>query len=184
MTSKRIVYTCHDGSVSVCIPTDWAIKALASGGFWGARPRGWYDRQVESQVARGVLPDAASRYVRAMITGGCTTAEALAIIRDRDCAHLGTQIELQDASDLPADRWFRNAWSRSANGGPIGVNLELARPIQWQKARDAVAAANKQRAESFVAQGPIEPDWGTIRQAITNARDEKELRAIWPKGVA
>ena len=159
MTSKRIVYTCHDGSVSVCIPTDWAIKALASGGFWGARPRGWYDRQVESQVARGVLPDAASRYVRAMITGGCTTAEALAIIRDRDCAHLGTQIELQDASDLPADRWFR-------------------------KARDAVAAANKQRAESFVAQGPIEPDWGTIRQAITNARDEKELRAIWPKGVA
>mgnify|MGYP001571673366 FL=1 len=84
-----------------------------------------------------------------------------------------------DYDELP-DRWFRNAWTRSANGGPVGVDLRLARPLQWQHARQAVAAENQKRAESFEAIRPVVVDWEQIRSAIRHARDEEELRRVWP----
>ena len=178
--TKRIVYTRHkDGGVSVCTPTAWALQWLSCGGFWGIRPRGWYDAQVERQIARGVHADAARRFVKAMVLGGCNTQEAYAIIRDRDCAHLGYHIELMNYDELP-NRWFRNAWKRSANGGPVDVDLRLARPLQWQHVRAAVAAENKTRAESFDANRPVAADWEQIRSAIRHARDEEELRRVWP----
>ena len=178
---KRIVYTRHDGGVSVCTPTEWAIRWLGCGGFWGVRPRGWYDRQIESQIARGVRPDAARRYVRAMMFGGCTTAEAYEIIRDRDCAHLGTAIELWDAQDIPQDRWFRDAWRRSHNGGPISVSLKLAKPIQWQRIRSAVTEENKRRIDDFdCLEGALDLDWAKLKTKVTAARDEIDLRRVWP----
>ena len=179
--TKRIVYTRNsDGGVSVCAPTQWAIETMSCGGFWSDMPRGFGDIQIERQIARGVNPDAAQRYVRAMQFGGLTTAEAYAVIRDRDCAHLGYHIELMDFEDLP-DRWFRNAWRRSHNGGPVWVDLKLARPLQWNHVRHAVAAENKQRTEAFEEQRPIEPDWTQIRSAVRQARDEEELRRVWPE---
>lgn len=188
MTSKRIVYTRHDGGVSICCPSDWAMSALCGGGAWPEFP--WYYPgfdavQIERQIARGIAPDVARRYAHAMMFGGCTTAEALEIIRDRDCAPHGTAIELWDVSEVPADRWFRDAWRRSANGGPISVNLTLARPIQWRRAKAAVAAENGRRADDDFddcRKPRIEVDWGKLRERIRGAREEAELRAIWPIG--
>jgi hypothetical protein len=183
---QRIVYTRHsDGGVSVCAPTDWAIKWLGCGGFWGAKQHGWYDRQIESQIARGVMPDAARRYVKAMISGGCTTAEALGIIRDRDCGHLGHSIELQDVSDLPGDRWFRDAWKRSANGGPISIDLAKARPIQWRHIKSAQTKIAEQRALDLECFEPrVEFDEAHVRTLIKKATCVDQLRSIWPKELA
>jgi hypothetical protein len=178
---KRIVYTRKsDGGVSVCVPAAEAIAHLCSGGFWPS-VRGFCEWQIEMQIARGVGHDAAQRYARAMVSGGCTTAEALAIIRDRDCAHLGTMIELFDIDDLPGDRWFRDAWTRSHNGGPVSVSLTRARRIQLERIKGAIVRRNGRRIE--LGREPITPAWGEIGNAIRHARDEHELRRVWPEGL-
>ncbi len=152
---------------------------MGCGGFWDHHPRGVIDRQIASMVNRGVHENAAHRYAKAMMFGGCTTAEALEIIRDRDCAHLGTAIELWDVDDVPSDRWFRDAWRRSHNGGPISVNLELARPIQWRHIKRTLVDRNEKRDDDMLS--PIEIDLEKIKTRIKQAREENELRAIWPK---
>lgn len=180
--NKRIVYnrTC-DGGVSICCPAVEAITWMGCGGFWNGHPRGFMDAQIERQIARGILPDVARRYAHAMQFGGCTTAEALEIIRDRDCAPRGSAIDLWDFDDIPADRWFRDAWRRSHNGGPISIDLKLAKPIQWKRARAAIDQENKRRADSLELLSPIEVDWWRFRGRILDASDEVDLRLIWPK---
>lgn len=180
--NKRIVYTRFDGGVSICCPADEAITWMTCGGFdlWQQKPRGFAEAQIERQIARGIPADVAARYAKAAMYGGCTTAEALEIIRDRDCTPHGTAIELWDASEVPTDRWFRDAWRRSHNGGPISISLALARPIQWKRARGAVEGENKRRADAFERTSLIEVDWDRIRERIRAARDEDEIRLIWP----
>ena len=136
------------------------------------------DRQIASMVNRGVREDAAHRYAKAVMFGGCTTAEALEIIRDRDCAHLGTAIELWDVDEVPTDRWFRDAWSRSHNGGPISISLKKAKPIQMARIGDAIFEANMKRQKKLMA--PLEWDRDALRTQIMQARDERDLRRIWP----
>lgn len=169
--NKRLVFNGHDGGVVVRCPTDWAISMMGCGGLWDDKPRGFMDVQIERQIARGVKADIARRYARAMQFGGCTTAEALEIIRDRDCD--GTAIELWDAAEVPTDRWFRDAWRRSHNGGPIGLSLELARPVQFRHIRNALAEANR---SDF-----IEIDLAAIKRKIAQTKEIEELRSIWPK---
>lgn len=169
---KRIVYTRHDGGVSVCSPSQEAIVWMGCGGFWNEAPRGFMDVQIERQIARGIPAAVARRYAHAMQFGGCTTAEAYEIIRDRDCGPYGTAFELWDI--LP-DRWFRDAWTRSHNGGPINIDLVKARKIQWRKAWNFAA---KEALENMRL---IKVDWDAFRQRIDLARDDDELRTVWPQ---
>lgn len=181
--NKRIVYNRHDGGVDICCPAQWAIAAMCGGGAWREFPwfyPGFDEVQIERMIARGIRETVAAAYADAMMSGGCTTAEALEIIRDRDCAPHGTAIELWDISDIPTDRWFRDAWRRSPNGGPITVNLKLARPIQWTRARAVVERENRRRADEFERMGLIDVDWEALRERIKSASDENELRTIWP----
>jgi hypothetical protein len=178
---RRIVYTAHDGGVSICTPTDWIMAVLCCGGLWKDRPRGFLETQIERQIARGVKPDAARRYANAVQFGGCTTAEAFEIIRDRDCGHLGTAHELWEESEIPQDRWFRDAWRRSHNGGPISIDLKKARPIQFTRIKTAVDLENRRRQselENF--DRLIDVDLAAVRERIVRARDEIELRSVWP----
>ena len=175
---KCIVYNRQDGGVTICHPTDWAISVMGCGGLWDAFPRGYLDTQIERQIARGVPKDAARRYARAVQFGGCTTAEALEIIRDRDC-FMGMSHELWDRSDIPTDRWFRDAWKRSHNGGPIYVDFAKAKPIQSSRIADAILEKNRRRAGELL--DPIAVDLQPLRNRISMARDERELRQIWPK---
>lgn len=175
---RRIVYTRPDGGVNVCCPSPDAIAWMGCGGFWADQPRGFMDVQIERMIARGIPADVARRYAHAMQFGGCTTAEAYEIIRDRDCGPYGTGFELWDASELP-DRWYRDAWTRSHNGGPINIDLGKARKIQWKRAHDFVATENKKRAESFDLERQIEPDWPSFRTRLLSARDDAQLRSVW-----
>jgi hypothetical protein len=176
---KRIVYTRFDGGISVCVPSVRAILFMQNGGRWADKPVGYVSAQIERQIAGGVHPDYAARFARALAFGGCSEAEAWRIVKDRDCASHGTLHEIHAAEDLP-DRWFRDAWVRSRNGGPVGVDLARARPIQWNKARQAVADENKRREEAFDPLPLIAPPWETLRSAMRHARDHDELRKVWP----
>ena len=178
---KRIVYTRPDGGVSVCAPSLTALRYMTGGGGrWDGYPRGFLDRQIAKQSEECGERNA-HRFVMAMQFGGCTDAEAYELMRDRFCAHHGTGIELWDVGDVPQDRWFRDAWVRSHNGGPIDVSLPKARGIQFRKIKQAAARENTRRLEEIdLFDSPIEPDWGAIREAIRRADDVDDLRRVWP----
>jgi hypothetical protein len=169
--TRHIVYTRHDGGVSICHPAPSCVAWLGCGGFWNGRTPESLEDQVKSSVAQGRLEWAARRFIRAMDKGGCTEAEAYAIIRDRDCAHLGTGFEVWDSRDLPQDRWFRDAWRRSANGGPIGIDMKAARRIQTRR---IISAAQETKATIQA------PRW---RERIRRATMPEELRHVWPLGL-
>jgi hypothetical protein len=113
--------------------------------------------------------------------GGLSTAEAYGVVRDRLCPHLGTGCELWDTEDVPTDRWFRDAWRRSHNGGPIYIHLPAARRIQWGRIKAAVERRNASRLA--LGRTAIVPRWGALGDAIRRARVVEELRRVWPDGV-
>ncbi len=180
---KGIVFTRHDGGVSVTYPTPEIFRVMQCGGFWDDRPRGFIDTQIERQIADGIDPDHARRFAHAVAFGGCTEAEVWEIVRDRDCARHGVLHELIDVSELP-DRWFRDAWRRSSNGGPPSVELAAARLIQWQRIYEAVQQENKRRAWNLFGPRPIKLNKSEYQRAIKLARDDEELRRIWPDGLS
>lgn len=174
---QRIVYTRHDGGVTVNCPAP-RIFAEMQRGAWGHMPRGWVEYQVYMAIKDGRNPDGVKRFALAMVKGGVTEKDCWAIIRDRDTLHKGTLHELQDLADLP-DRWFRNAWRRSHNGGPVGIDLERARLIQWERLVETTDEANKRRIRALRPLPPVSIDH--LRAPIERASDTDELRRIWPE---
>jgi hypothetical protein len=84
-------------------------------------------------------------------------------------------------ADVPTDRWFRDAWVRSHNGGPIDISLTRARSIQFRRINNAVEIENnRRRGDINLCDRPIIPDWSTVRDAIRRADDVAELRHVWP----
>lgn len=183
---KRIVYTRPDNGVSICAPSLTALRFMTNGGGrWNSENVPNYDgkafleRQIAEQAKHGVGEYAAARFVNAMQYGGCTANEAYAIICDRFCAHLGTGCELWGIEEISKDRWFRDAWRRSQNGGPIYIDLRKARRIQLDKIKQAVSRVNKPRLQ--LGRRLFIPQWGELGNAIRHVRDEEELQRVWPK---
>ena len=180
---KIFVFTrFKDGGVSLRSPSSRCIGVMSTGGRWADMPRGFVDTQIERQIAGGRDPDGSARFARALAFGGLTTAQAMAVLRVRECKHLGRDIESFSRDELPDDRWFRDAWTRNHNGA-IRIDLKRAQPIQWEHIRRAVADENKRRRDSFDPMPLIKPLWRTLNSACRYARDEYELRKIWPEGL-
>ena len=175
---RGILYTRHDGGVSINYPTTKVFRVMQCGGVWNDHPSGYIETQIDRQIASGIAPDHARRFAHAVAFGGVTEAEAWDIIKDRDCARHGILHELIDTDELPG-RWFRDAWSRSANGGPVSISLEKAKPIQWKRLVQAVSQENKRRELDLFGGPPIKLPKITIQSAIRNARDAEELERIW-----
>lgn len=167
---KGILYTRFDGGVSITYPSTEIFHIMRMGGHWRDRPRGFIKKQIELQVSSGIDPWHAERFAFAVAFGGVTEAEAWEIIRDRDCARFGFDHELVRAEDLP-DRWFRDAWRRGHNSKEVYVDMNIARDIQLLKIKKA--AGKKEGGLDLV----------TIESAIKNARDEEELRRVWPRNL-
>lgn len=144
------------------------MRFLSCGGRWGNPLRGHIENQVERNIHAGVSPDVAKRFVESLQFGGCSTEEALALIRDKDCAPYGTGLEAWSVVDLPQDTWFRDAWRRSHNGGPIGINMKVARTIQLKRIN---AYAKKINADIKVEL------W---RNRIRKAETPEFLKSIFP----
>jgi hypothetical protein len=126
---------------------------------------------IDAEIAAGQPEWLAWRYIEALAFGGCTTAEAFEIIRDRDCVPFGTGFEIWDLDDIPGDRWFRDAWRRSRNGGPIYVDMAFARKIHMKRLQ---SVANQRHATLQ------ENRW---RERIRRAETPEQLKNIWPKGL-
>lgn len=210
----RILYTALDTKVHVCSPATPMLVLMERGG-------GWYDedyivandiqnlgtddlhkgmgesvtarmrRLIDSKIANGTAPAATTKLIRALANGGCTTAEALGIIKDTDCAPKGTGFERKTADEIPSDRWFRDAWRRSLDGGPIYVDMELARPIQAKlieaRYKLVISKAQSDRdsfAARFLSPKGVSPnfelDWNSIEAAIRAAKTPLDLKNVWP----
>jgi hypothetical protein len=157
--TKRILYTRFDGGVSICQPASEIIRAMGGGGFWTAEngfhlTRGFIERQIESKIERGVIPDAARRLCQALAFGGAPTSYAWEIIRDSDCGHLGVAHDLVGLEALPKDRTYRNAWRRSRNGGPVWIDEYEAQKIDEARMWAAYekSAVNDLSAPRFLRQ--------------------------------
>lgn len=76
------------------------------------------------------------RWVDALDRGGLSEREALALIIEKDAPAWSTAHEIIDVSELP-ERTYRDAWTRSANGGPIVIDETKARAIDetfmWER---------------------------------------------------
>lgn len=183
MTS-HIIYTREDGGVNVCHPAREFISGwLSHGDYWHDKPLGWVDAWIERRTAEGRKSWAVEKFARAAQRGGCTTAEALAVIRDFDCAHMGTAFELRRHDELP-DRWFRNAWRRSHNGGPIMIDMPVAREIQIARIASAIDAENSRRSGwlgELRGLRPLEIASGPISDRIHKAQTPNDIRRIWPE---
>lgn len=182
--TKRVIYTRDDGGVSSHCPTAGAFYWAQRGGLWGNRPRGFFDEQVRRQVEGGIPERTAVAWLNALQYGGKTEAEVWGLIRDRNCINpSGTAHELIEFADLP-DRWFRNAWRRSPNGGPIYIDLERARDVQWKRIKKAEHIERQIRANDLnLWNKPLELDLPSIDNAIHRSRDIEELRRVWPEGL-
>lgn len=112
-----------NGGVSITIPAPSFLRYATNGG--GRILPSQMDEQIWRWTQAGIPESVAHRHVRAMAFGGCTTAEALGIIRDKDVK--GTGIEIWHR--MP-DRYFRSAWRRKPEGGPFWIDMEEARKIQ------------------------------------------------------
>ena len=53
------------------------------------------------------------RFEEAKVTGGLTETEALTAIMERDCRGFCECVGIVEDSDLPSDRYFRDAWEWS-----------------------------------------------------------------------
>lgn len=189
---KRIVYNRKsDGGVSVYAPAQNCLAMMACGGRWNGERRGFLHDQIDRQIERGIRSDVAQRFVLAMQFGGCTTAEALEILRDRDCAPHGTAIELWDSDEIPSDRWFRDAWVRSHNGGPIAINRRQARRIhaaqieirKTELLRDLRLRAAIAESDAEALRIGLRGDHVAaiaVRSVLRDADDPEHLRSLWP----
>lgn len=185
MTTKRIVYTRADGGVSICQPAPEFMAWMNCGGYWRDKPRGWVDEWISRRTKEGRREWAVATLARLVQQGGCTSADALAALRDFDCIHLGTGCEAWNMDELPSDRWFRDAWRRSHNGGPISIDMKAARAIQFKRIKVTAERENKRRAvdiEQF--DNPIELPLGTIRDRLHKAVNPNDLRRVWPDCLA
>lgn len=178
---RGILYTRHDGGVSVCYPTREIFRVMQAGGYWDDRPRGFIDVQIERQVKSGINREAAIRFANAVAFGGVNEAEAWSIIRDRDCGHRGCDFQIVDQADLP-NRTYRDAWTRrGSNSGLPYVDMNLARPIQWKRIQDAVRAENKRREDDMYGRRPYRLNKLSWQRAIERARDADELIRVMPE---
>lgn len=179
MFGRGILYTRHDGGVSVCYPTRNIFCVMQAGGWWDDRPRGYIEEQIRRQVESGIDEEHATTFAYAVAFGGVNEAEAWTIIRDRDCARHGFDFQKIHSDDLP-DRWFRDAWTRkSSNSGLPYVDLAAAREIQWTKIMDAYETENKRRARKLFGR-PARLRRTVYERAIMRASSADELKRVYP----
>lgn len=142
MTRERIIDTREGGAVAITCPAESGISYLMRGASdpfhpWHDKPWWFWMVQFNRMIFRGVKAKPAYRYARVMMTGGVSRREAIEIIAERDCGHLGTAIEIVDVDEIPTDRTYRDAWRRSSNGGPIYVDEDKVQAIDevrmWEK---------------------------------------------------
>lgn len=134
---RRIVYTRPDCRVGVLVPApEWLAGVTGVGGLIER------EQSVE-QILLHMVPKAegglglsaaqAIYYVNSCVNGGLAPKDAYALLVMRDVPTDCSGVEIWHTEDVPADRWFRDAWRRAPEGGPIHIDLDAARAIQAKR---------------------------------------------------
>jgi hypothetical protein len=179
---NRIVFTRPDGGVSITQPSQEFMDWLSNGGYFKTLAPGIIEPWIELKISQGRDPGGVKKFAIALRDGGHSTAECYGLMRDFECLHKGTGFELWSLEDIPADRWFRNAWIRSPNGGPIDIDMDAARKIQFSRVKGASDEENEKRKSDLKRfDDLIDLPWGKIRDQIQAAEEPKQLRSIWPQ---
>jgi len=80
---------------------------------------GWGQEKIDYEINKWVNPPApeaglssaiATAYINGIANGGMTEDQAIDIIRNKDQPADCSECHIIDDSDLPTDRYFRNAW--------------------------------------------------------------------------
>lgn len=179
-----IVSTLDNGAVEVLYPSPTVLRAATSGG--GLIQNGNVDAEIEKWKAAGLDTNIASRFIKALAFGGCTTAEILGLITDKDVKGVSPEL----VGEVPFDRYFRNAWRRRKNGGPIWIDLEEARRMQARYILDAKAIITKRyEADAMLGHNYAAMRYGMAKdfdpisfgRKINSVRSWQELKLVWPE---
>ena len=193
-----IISTRPDGGVSVTYPTSEVMQILTHGGA----PEGYFGRkldrewEIEKFVRGGKLERVAVRWIDAVICGGLTDAQAYELIAEKDTDPSWSGKELWQRHEVPSDRWFRDSWRRSRNGGPIRIDLEDARGRQIARAIAIQAKRVADLRKQLTAARILRRDVNAIERSLhrLEALDDllgpmaiadapATLRAAWPQAL-
>lgn len=190
----RIIWRDPHGGVVVTMPSPKMMRAFQNGGVGISPPDApsmdtgdiiaaqgktkFYSTQMERWTARGVAPGVGQRYARALFAGGCTEAEAFAIIRDKD-TYAG---EGHIRGPAPAlDPFFRDAWQLV--GGAVVIDMTRARAVfarKVVKAKPRLARALTEEIEVALIEGrPADR-----LEAAAEALNKINLRALGQRMLA
>lgn len=128
MTNRRIVYKNADGVLCVCGPAAGARLATAI-------------ELLDGTVLRSSRPVPVDSFARIWPIEGATAVwaetedEFVDRIVIKDIPVDATDVHVIDATDVPSDRSFREAWTTTGNG--IQVDIDRARDIHRARIRSA-----------------------------------------------
>ena len=75
----------------------------------------------------------AAKWIDALIDGGYAELDAVRLIGEVSAPPFSTALEIVDATEIPTDRRYRDAWRRSSNGGPIWIDEEKAQMLDERR---------------------------------------------------
>ena len=191
---KRIIYTRPDGGVYVVSPAPKAratilVETVARRGTGTEPPPDAADRSPrlmhDHRWVEGLPPSVEYRYE--------TDEEFIQRIRLKDVPADAIDVAIVNASSLPSDRTFRDAWKRDGNG-LVSVNMAKARQIHRQRIRRAreplfsaldIAFMRALGLRDEARAGAVECRRQALRDApadpaIDSAATPDELKAVWP----
>ena len=109
---KVIVHKKSGGGVSVSHLSPSLLAAMTSQGY------GWNQERIEYEVGKFVASGKSDSVIRPFITavaqGGVSESDAIELIRAKDDKADCLGCTVIEDTDLPTDRYFRNAWEWSA----------------------------------------------------------------------
>ncbi len=135
-------------------------------------------------------------YIAALIAGGMTEDQAVDVVKAKDVPPGSISVIVTEVASIPADRTFRNAWTRTGPGMPE-VNMPLAREIHSGRMSQAIATATARlklseqaalfdgrtadAANDNATRTAIEAlDLAILATQIANVATPDALKAVWP----
>jgi len=181
---KKIIFTRPDESLSVVVPAEGSRLASRVRLADGAELVADTPRPVDSFVRGWPVDGAAPEWAE-------TEEQWLARVIAKSCPPDAANVHTIDASEVPTDRTFRNAWQDT---GVIGVNMPKAREIHKNNLRQirapllAALDIAYQRADE-AGDAALKVEIAAKKQAlrdvtadprIITAQTPEELKAVIP----
>lgn len=175
---KKIIYSQSNGVVAVIIPSEGARLANAV--------------TVDGVRRFSKVPLMVDKFLRfwpvdgAVVEWAETEDEFINRIADKDVPKDATDVQIVDASAIPTDRTFRNAWK--ADGGVVTHDMPKCKAIAHERRRDhrsaefapldIEATIPAKAAQAEAARQAIRDKYDAMQAAIDAARSVEELKAV------